>query len=296
MSAPNRIESALKSALALGDGPARPPRLGAALHDAVFPGGGRVRPQLALAVARACGDHEPALVDACAAAVELVHCASLVHDDLPCFDDADWRRGRPTVHRVYGENLAVLAGDGLIALSFEVLARAPTLHPERLGALVRALAQGIGASKGLVAGQAWEAEPQVPLAAYHRAKTGALFEAAAVMAAVANGADPRPWKKVAAAIGEAYQIADDLADALGHAGALGKPVGQDLQHARPSAVHTFGLEGAFARIVALRGEAEAALPECPGRGHLTDWLGRVVERLLPSEQALAQVGCQLHAS
>jgi len=290
MNATTRLEAALKLALALGDVPARPPRLSAALHDAVFPGGGRVRPHLALAVARACGDTEPALVDACAVAVELCHCASLVHDDLPCFDNADWRRGRPTVHRAHGEHLAVLVGDGLIALAFEVLARAPTLHPERLGGLVRALAIGIGASRGLVAGQAWEAEAKVPLAAYHRAKTGALFEAAAVMAAVACGADERPWRRVAAAVGEAYQIADDLADAVGHSGDLGKPVGQDVAHVRPSAVQTLGVEGAFARIIALRSEAEAALPECAGRGHLVDWLGRVVERLLPAAQGQARCG------
>ncbi|MEZ4468962.1 MAG: polyprenyl synthetase family protein [bacterium] len=289
MNATTRIESALRAALALGEGPGRPPRLSAALHHAVFPAGGRIRPQLALAVARACGDSEPALVDACAVAVELCHCASLVHDDLPCFDDADWRRGTPTVHRAFGEGLAVLVGDGLIALAFEVLARAPTLHPERLGALVRVLAQSIGAGRGLVAGQAWEQEDEAAqltsLGRYHRAKTGALFEAAAVMAATACGADARPWKIVAAAIGEAYQVADDLADTLGGSGDLGKPVGQDLAHDRPSAVRTLGVEGAFARIEALRAEAEAALPDCVGRGHLIEWIGRVVERLLPAVEA-----------
>ncbi|MCB9550297.1 MAG: polyprenyl synthetase family protein [Myxococcales bacterium] len=288
MNASTRIENALRSALALGEGAGRPPRLSAALHHAVFPAGGRVRPQLALAVARACGDSEPALVDACAVAVELCHCASLVHDDLPCFDDADHRRGMATVHRAFGEGLAVLVGDGLIALAFEVIARAPTLHPERLGAIVRTLAQSIGAGRGLVAGQAWEQEDVVSIGRYHRAKTGALFEAAAVMAATACGHDAGPWRRVAAAIGEAYQVADDLADILGGARDLGKPVGQDLTHDRPSAVRSLGIEGAFARIEALRGEAEAALPECAGRGHLIEWLGRVVERLLPAAQRPAR--------
>ena len=100
-----------------------PPRLADALRYAVFPGGARIRPRLCLAVAPACGDDDPAASDAAAAAIELLHCASLVHDDLPCFDDADLRRGRPSVHRAFGEPLAVLAGDALIVLAFETLAR-----------------------------------------------------------------------------------------------------------------------------------------------------------------------------
>src|SRR6202142_1334361 len=118
-----RIESALAAALSLGPGEGCPPRLASALQYAVFPAGGRVRPQLCLLTAMAVGDTAPVAADGAAAAVELIHCASLVHDDLPCFDDADRRRGKPSVHRVYGEALAVLAGDGLILLAFEVLTR-----------------------------------------------------------------------------------------------------------------------------------------------------------------------------
>ena len=94
------------------------------LRYAVFPGGARIRPRLCLAVAQACGEDQPAVTDAAAAAIELLHCASLVHDDLPCFDDAPLRRGKPSVHRAFGERLAVLAGDALIVLAFETLARA----------------------------------------------------------------------------------------------------------------------------------------------------------------------------
>ena len=103
--------------------PGRPPLLASALRYAVFPGGHRIRPQLCLAVARACGDERSRSADAAAAAIELLHCASLVHDDLPCFDDADMRRGKPSVHAQFGEPIAVLAGDALIVLAFETLAR-----------------------------------------------------------------------------------------------------------------------------------------------------------------------------
>src|SRR5262249_46640124 len=122
MDAIGRIERCLSSALAAASSPAGPPMLAGAMSHAVFPRGARVRARLALAVSSACGDDDPAAADGAAAAIELLHCASLVHDDLPCFDDADIRRGRPSVHRAYGEPLAVLAGDALIVLAFQTLA------------------------------------------------------------------------------------------------------------------------------------------------------------------------------
>ena len=109
-----RIEQALSAALSGTEVASGPPRLAAAVRHAVFPGGARVRPRLCVAVALACGDDDPALTDAAAVALELLHCASLVHDDLPCFDDAPIRRGRASVHFAWGESLAVLAGDALI--------------------------------------------------------------------------------------------------------------------------------------------------------------------------------------
>jgi geranylgeranyl diphosphate synthase type II len=281
-----RIEARLRSALSTLDGPAQPPRLGAALNAAVFPAGGRLRPRLCLAVADACGA-PAALADAAAAAIELVHCASLVHDDLPAFDDAATRRGQPTVHAVYGEALAVLVGDGLIALAFDVLASAAAAHPLPVGRLTMVLAQAMGAGRGLVAGQAWEAEPVISLRQYHRAKTAALFEAAAVMGAICGDADPEPWRRMAAAIGEAYQVADDLADALGEAADMGKPVGQDAALQRPSAADELGIDGAFVRLNALREEAMQALPDVPGRARIAMWLNDAVERLLPSARAAA---------
>src|ERR1700712_730633 len=121
MEAVERIEQALLQAIGNVDVPSCPPRLLAAMHHAVFPAGARVRPRLCLAVAAACGEDDPSVTDAAACAIELMHCASLVHDDLPCFDDADLRRGKPTVHKAFGEPLAVLAGDALILLAFQTL-------------------------------------------------------------------------------------------------------------------------------------------------------------------------------
>ncbi|NBS93692.1 MAG: geranylgeranyl pyrophosphate synthase, partial [Betaproteobacteria bacterium] len=122
MDAQLRIERALDAALRLGESTAAPPRLVAATRHAVFPGGARIRPKLCLAVAWACGDDAPTVSDAAAVAIELMHCASLVHDDLPCFDDAAMRRGQASVHAAFGERLAVLTGDALIVLAFRTLA------------------------------------------------------------------------------------------------------------------------------------------------------------------------------
>ena len=137
MSITTRIETATATAIlrAQGSGARHheaPGRLAQALHYAVTPGGARIRPTILLSVAMACGDDRPALSDAAAVALELIHCASLVHDDLPCFDDADTRRGKPTLHRAYSEPLAVLTGDSLIVLAFDVLAAQGGFPPEML--------------------------------------------------------------------------------------------------------------------------------------------------------------------
>ena len=132
-----RIEQSLAAAIASGEEEGCPPKLAGAIRHAVFPGGARIRPQLCLAVAQACGDDDPLLSEATATAIELLHCASLVHDDLPCFDDAPTRRGRASVHFAFGESLAVLAGDALIVLAFQTLGAAATKSPLRLPMLLR---------------------------------------------------------------------------------------------------------------------------------------------------------------
>lgn len=171
----SRVESELNEILRAAEGADGPPLLSAALRYAVFPGGARVRPRLCLAVAQACGCDQPAVANAAAASIELLHCASLVHDDLPCFDNADIRRGRPSVHKAFNEPLAILAGDGLIVLAFQSLARIGEFAPQRLAPLLSIIGRAVGTVGGVLAGQAWECEPSVRLSEYHQAKTGALF-------------------------------------------------------------------------------------------------------------------------
>jgi len=281
----NRIEQALAQQFAHLEGPHTPPRLLAAMRHAVFPGGARIRPQLCLAVAAACGNDDPALAEAAAVAIELLHCASLVHDDMPCFDDADSRRGQPSVHKAWGEPLALLAGDGLIVMAFEVLGRAGAAHPGRLGPLIGAVGRGVGAQEGIVGGQAWECEPRVELGRYQRAKTGALFVASTCGGAIAAGASAAPWQRLGDCLGEAYQVADDIRDVMGDAEQLGKPVGQDAQHGRPSAAAELGLVGALHRFRQLMQQAVDAVPECASRKAMRHLVLRESERLVP------QVAC-----
>jgi geranylgeranyl diphosphate synthase, type II len=281
MDAVTRIERALSAAIGLAEGPGCPPRLAQAMRHAVFPKGARVRPRLCLAVAAACGDDAPALSEAAAAAIELLHCASLVHDDLPCFDDAATRRGRPSVHAAHGEPLAVLSGDALIVLSFQLLARAAHQAPARLGPLVMTIGDSVGVPRGIVAGQAWESEPRCDLAQYQREKTGSLFSAATAAGAAAAGADAAVWRLLGDRLGEAYQVADDLRDAVEDESEMGKPAGQDAAHHRPSAVLQFGLSGAIARLEDLAAEAVAAIPDCPGASALRSVILSETRRLLP---------------
>ncbi|MEY6433990.1 polyprenyl synthetase family protein [Thioalkalicoccus limnaeus] len=285
MDATTRIEQALDAAVTAAEGPLCPPRLAAAIRYAVFPGGARIRPRLALAVAWACGDDAPGVADAAAVAIELLHCASLVHDDLPCFDDAPIRRGKPSVHKAFGERLAVLAGDALIVLAFETLARAVGTAPERLAPLLQIVGGSVGMTSGIIAGQAWECEPRIELAEYHRAKTAALFAAATAAGAAAAGADPEAWRAFGERLGEAYQVADDIRDVAANVEDLGKPTGQDQAHDRPSAARELGIAGAVARLDELVAAAVGAIPPCPGAEDLRKLIRAEVSRLLPKELA-----------
>ena len=280
MSVVTRIERALEQQFALTETASAPPRLMAAMRHAVFPGGARIRPQLCLAVAAACGDGAPGLSVAAAAAIELLHCASLAHDDMPCFDDADTRRGRATVHKQFGEPLALLAGDALIVMAFQTLARAGAEHPQRLARLLLTVCAGTGAPDGIVAGQAWECESRVVLGQYQRAKTGALFVASTCAGAQAAGVDPRPWRKLGECLGEAYQVADDMRDVMG-AASLGKPTGQDAHHGRPSTAAELGLVGAVDYFRALMQSAVDSVPACPSREAMRKLVLHESERLLP---------------
>ena len=281
----SRIERALTTALARGDHPGCPPKLTAAMRHAVFPRGARIRPRLCHAVAAACGEDAPGVTDAAGAAIELLHCASLVHDDLPCFDDADTRRGQPSVHCAFGEPVAVLAGDALIVLAFQTLAHGAMRAPERLPALIGTIGASVGVPCGIVAGQAWECEEAADLAQYQREKTGALFAAATIAGAASAGVESEPWRAVGIWLGEAFQVADDILDATATREALGKPVGQDCAHSRPNAVSQLGLQGAIARLDALSEAAVESVPPCLGRSALRAHIRTETMRLLPQELA-----------
>ena len=276
-----RITGAIEAGIATGQTRPAPTRLASALTYATTPGGARIRPTILLSVALACGDDRPEITDAALAALELMHCASLVHDDLPCFDNADLRRGKPTVHRAYSEPLAVLAGDSLIILAFALLARAAVYDPIRAVRLVQILARQSGMPHGICAGQGWESEDKIDLSAYHRSKTGALFIAATQMGAVAAGQDADPWYELGDRIGEAFQVADDLRDALYDAEKLGKPVGQDDRHGRPNAVAQLGVDGAVKRLNDILSGAIASIPSCPGEASLAQMVRKNAEKLTP---------------
>jgi geranylgeranyl diphosphate synthase type II len=254
-----------------------PQRLHSAMRHAVFSGGKRLRPRLLLTVLEACqplwSEAELDLGLQAAAAVELIHSASLVHDDLPTFDDAAERRGRPTVHMLYGEPIALLAGDALLALAFEIMADTPPELAMRALRIVKMLGLGAGSCEGLIGGQSLEgdffpesASPRSMgtvirqtramsaelLERYHHMKTGALFRlATAAGAATAGKVDTSGWAAVGQSLGLAYQLADDLYDIQGMQEVERKPVRQDVLHGRPNAVLIDGLQATRVRLGAL---------------------------------------------
>jgi geranylgeranyl diphosphate synthase type II len=216
-----------------------------------------------------------------------MHCASLVHDDLPCFDDADMRRAKPSVHLQFGEPIAVLTGDALIVLAFETVARGAKRSASRMSSLLTILADAVGSPKGIVAGQAWECEAAVSLSDYQRAKTGALFVGSTLAGAAAAGVDQTPWRTLGEKIGEAYQVADDLRDVLCDAAELGKPIGQDAVRSRPNAAAELGIGGAKSRLVELVDAAVGSIPDCPGAVELRKLIRAQTMQFFPKQLAAA---------
>ena len=251
----DRVEVALQEALAR-----RPsfPRLEAAMRHAVLGGGKRLRPLLVYAAGRACAADE-AVLDAPAAAVELIHAFSLVHDDLPAMDDDSLRRGQPTVHVAFDEATAILAGDALQSLAFAVLAEARTSAVVGM-MLVRELAQATGA-QGMCGGQAMDmaatgaALSLADLERLHMMKTGALIRAAVRMGAISGGASAEVLAQLdtyADALGLAFQIRDDILDVEGDAGQLGKTAGKDAAQGKSTYPGLLGLAAARQRLEALQ--------------------------------------------
>lgn len=262
----DRVEQALEHCLPPVN--ATPARLHAAMRYATLNGGKRVRACLVYAAGQAAGALADTL-DAPACAVELVHAYSLVHDDLPCMDDDELRRGKPTCHKAYDEATALLVGDALQSLAFDVLARDPKLGGgARRLQMVATLAQAIGSS-GMAGGQAIDLESvgqelRLPaLEDMHRRKTGALIRAAVLLGAQAGDtADDhctRALERYAEAIGLAFQIADDILDVEGEAIHLGKNPGADQARAKPTYPALIGLEAAKAKAGTLRETALESL-------------------------------------
>jgi len=237
------------------------PRVVDVMRYALLGGGKRLRPALLRMTCTALGGDDRAAT-APAVAVELIHTYSLVHDDLPCMDDDDLRRGRPTCHKVYGEALAVLAGDALQTAAFEVLA-----GEEHGAEQVRVLARASGAA-GMVGGQVLDLSlaggtPTVDaVRAVHLRKTAALIAASAELGAIAAGVLDAQQRADAVAFGRAlglcFQAVDDVLDVTGDAATLGKTPGKDARGDRPTAVAALGLDGARAAAEALAEEARRA--------------------------------------
>jgi len=263
-----RIEAYLDQVLALPDpGTAR---LREAMRYSALGGGKRLRPLLVYLTGESLGATLDQL-DVPAAAVELIHVYSLVHDDLPAMDDDDLRRGRPTCHKAFDEATAILVGDSLQAYAFELLAGDDTLGDAestlRL-TMIRVLADRIG-TRGMAGGQAIDLGAVgrtltiAELESMHRRKTGALIEASVLMGAIAAGVRSGPrfeaLRTLAAEIGLAFQIQDDILDVSGDAQTLGKATGADAAHNKPTYPSTLGLEAARARALEHEQRALAAL-------------------------------------
>jgi len=268
---------------------AEPRRLHEAMRYAVLGGGKRVRPTLVYFTGAALGLPEERL-DGPAAAVELIHAYSLVHDDLPAMDDDDLRRGRPTCHRAYDEATAILVGDALQVLALEILAVDPEMvrNPAQRLEIIRLLARASGTA-GMAGGQAVDLEAagrRLPLAALermHRLKTGALIHACVMMAAAsADGLDAAftaALDTYGAAIGLAFQIQDDILDVEGDADVLGKRTQADAARAKPNYPSIAGLPEAKARLRQLHDEALAALDVFGAEAEPLRWLsGWLTER------------------
>lgn len=260
-----RVEGVLDLALPPAD---REPRaLHAAMRYAVLGGGKRIRPMLACAAASAVGA-DPARADAAAAAVEIIHAYSLVHDDLPAMDDDALRRGLPTCHVQFGEALAILAGDALQALAFEVLLHDPALANASGVRMAGLLARACG-SAGMAGGQAIDLAAvgqrldAVALERMHAHKTGALIRAAVVLGALAGGCADEvaldALDRYAGAVGLAFQIRDDILDVEGDTAVIGKQQGADQARAKPTYPAILGMAAARALCEAQRAAALAAL-------------------------------------
>jgi geranylgeranyl diphosphate synthase, type II len=269
-----------------------------AMRYSLLGGGKRIRPVLALATARAVG-LEPREILPLAAALELIHTYSLIHDDLPAMDDDELRRGQPTCHVKFGEDVAILAGDGLYAEAFRHLLTHQRSAPERVLTAAAELAAATGVN-GMVGGQYADVSPATPSGAValrrlHELKTGRLIGASVLcvllLGGVADGAATVPFRRFASELGVLFQIVDDILDVTGTDDALGKPRGSDERHGKRTYVSEFGIDrarelAAQSHRMALQALAEAAdrspaagdrSGEPAARSHSTDELEQIAD-------------------
>jgi farnesyl diphosphate synthase len=265
-----------------------PAGLGLAMRYGVLDGGKRVRPLLVLAAAQAVQGHAQAALRA-ACAVELIHAYSLVHDDMPCMDNDTLRRGKPTVHMQFGQAQAMLAGDAMQALAFEVLTPDVGVPPELQARLCGLLARAAGQA-GMAGGQAIDlASVGQPLGEralrdMHHRKTGALLQASVLMGAACGTTDAAVWRALSEygdAIGLAFQVVDDILDVTQASTTLGKTAGKDADNNKPTYVTVLGLAAAKRHAAELRDAALAAL----ARSGLTQaaWLSLLADKIVERE-------------
>ena len=282
-----RIEGVLARALDIQGGATD--RLLRAMRYSTLEGGKRVRPVLVYATGEALGAPLEQL-DTAAAAVELIHVYSLVHDDLPAMDNDDLRRGRPTCHRAFDEATAILTGDALQARAFELLTQSPaSIAPAARLEMLRVLADAIG-TRGMAGGQAIDLESvkisldEAALEHMHRQKTGALIKASVLLGAISAGlqgvSERAALAEFGAEIGLAFQIQDDILDVEGTTTALGKRAGADADRVKPTYPSVLGLDRARAQAIARRDRALAALaPLGPRFAHLSEFAHFLVARV-----------------
>ena len=281
----SRVEQAL-SRWVPADAPAG---LGEAMRYGVLDGGKRLRPLLVRAACEAvAGDLDAAL--RAAVAVELIHAYSLVHDDMPCMDNDVLRRGKPTVHVKFGQAQAMLAGDAMQALAFEVLTPDEGVAPALQARLTALLARAAGHA-GMAGGQAIDLASigrtldETALRDMHRRKTGALLQASVLMGAACGRVDAPAWRALAdygAAVGLAFQVVDDILDVTQASETLGKTAGKDLDHNKPTYVSVLGLDAARRHADDLREQALAALVRS-GLGAAAGWLAVLADKVVERE-------------
>jgi geranylgeranyl diphosphate synthase, type II len=238
-----------------------------AMRYSLLAGGKRIRPVLVLATAEAVGEDQDSVLPL-AAAIELIHTYSLIHDDLPAMDDDDLRRGRPTCHKRFGEPVAILAGDGLFAEAMALVLEHQPGDPSRVSVALAELARAAGVG-GMVGGQYLDvAGAPADIRHLHELKTGRLIGASIACVLLLRGmSEPAtlPYRRFAAELGVLFQIVDDILDVTGDEAALGKPQGSDERHGKRTYVSVFGLERARELAAESHRKARAALAETGGR-------------------------------